>query len=131
MAVGEINRKGGVMVGSQKRLFKIKSIDLRDASVKLADEISSGGALAGSASEQSCLPSTFVQALRWEKHGAAIPELLRSMAEMFQQQTRDRAASVAAVCGPVIIVLTGGLLGFLVLGLVLPLVSLVSSLSAW
>jgi branched-chain amino acid transport system substrate-binding protein len=32
MAVGEINRKGGVMVGSEKRLFKIKAIDLRDAS---------------------------------------------------------------------------------------------------
>ena len=32
MAVGEINRKGGAMVGSEKRLFKIKAIDLRDAS---------------------------------------------------------------------------------------------------
>jgi branched-chain amino acid transport system substrate-binding protein len=30
MAVDEINAKGGVMVGSVKRLFKIESIDIRD-----------------------------------------------------------------------------------------------------
>ena len=31
MAVGEINAKGGVMVGGQKRPFKVVAADLRDA----------------------------------------------------------------------------------------------------
>lgn len=31
MAVGEINAKGGVMVGGEKRPFKVESIDIRDA----------------------------------------------------------------------------------------------------
>ena len=31
MAVDEINAKGGVMVGGEKRFFKVESIDIRDA----------------------------------------------------------------------------------------------------
>jgi len=31
MAVEEINAKGGVKVGSEKRMLKVESIDIRDA----------------------------------------------------------------------------------------------------
>ncbi len=31
MAVAEINAKGGVKVGSEKRMFKVESVDIRDA----------------------------------------------------------------------------------------------------
>ncbi len=86
--------------------------------------------MAACASEFPCFPSTFVQAVRWEKHTEAIPQMLRALADMFQAQTRDRATAVAAVCEPIIIVLTAGLLGFMVLGLFLPLVSLISNLSS-
>ena len=85
--------------------------------------------MSSSASEFPCFPSTFVQAIRWEKHAEAIPQLLRALADMFQSQTRDRATAIAAVCEPIIIGLTAGLLGFMVLGLFLPLVSLISNLS--
>jgi type II secretory pathway component PulF len=102
---------------------------LREASDRLARRVAAGDPLASCASEYSCFPSTFVQAVRWERHGEAIPELLRALADMFQAQTRDRATAIAAVCEPVIIGLTAGLLGFMAFGLFLPLVSLISSLS--
>lgn len=102
---------------------------LREASGHLARRVAAGETLARSASDLACFPASFVQAIRWEKHTDAIPELLRALAEMFEAQARDRAAVIAAVCEPLIICLTAGLLGYLVLGLMLPLVSLISNLS--
>jgi type IV pilus assembly protein PilC len=102
---------------------------LREASDRLARRVAAGDPLAAGASEFSCFPATFVQAMRWEKHAEAIPQLLRALADMFQAQTKDRATAIAAVCEPVIIVLTAGLLGFMVVGLFLPLITLISNLS--
>ena len=99
------------------------------ASDRLARRVAAGDSLATCASEFSCFPSTFVRAVRWDKHTDAIPQLLRALADMFEAQTKDRATAVAAVCEPIIIVLTAGLLGFLVLGLFLPLISLITNLS--
>ena len=102
---------------------------LREASDRLARRVAAGDALASCATEFPCFPATFVQAVRWEKHAEAIPQLLRALADMFQAQTRDRATAIAAVCEPIIILLTAGLLGFMVLGLFLPLITLLTNLS--
>jgi type II secretory pathway component PulF len=103
---------------------------LREAAEALGQRVAAGDALAASASELSCIPRSFVQAIRWEKHTDAIPQLLRALAEMYEAQTRDRATMLAAVCEPVIIALTAGMLGFMVLGLLAPMVSLISNLSS-
>jgi branched-chain amino acid transport system substrate-binding protein len=47
MAVGEINAKGGVMVGGQKRPFKVVAADLRDAAAGVPVPFRSEALLAG------------------------------------------------------------------------------------
>ena len=103
---------------------------LREAAGRLAQRVAAGDTLAASAADVAYFPASFVQAVRWDQQPDAIPQMLRALAEMFEGQTRDRTAIVAAMCEPVIIVLSGGLVGFLVLGLLLPLLSLITNLSS-
>ena len=65
-------------------------------------------------------------------HGPAheVPaQILRELSWMYDQQTRNRLAWISSLVEPALIIFLGSTVGFYVVALFLPLVSLVSNLS--
>jgi len=58
MAVDEINAKGGVKVGNEKRPFKIADIDIRDAAPGVPDTAHAGGSPARGSLDPKQVPCT-------------------------------------------------------------------------
>jgi type II secretory pathway component PulF len=110
--------------------------ELGEAAMYLADVVESGRPLKGN--EYACqrFPRTFVQLLsqieNQKPRAKAIKTLAdacASSAEMFESQTRVTAARIAAISQPVIVLFTGGLVGYLVIALFMPLLKLLNDLS--
>ena len=75
------------------------------------------------------LPHTVVHALQFHAHPRAAALILRELSWMYDQQTRNRLAWISSLVEPVFIILLGTAVGFYVVALFVPLVSLISSLS--
>lgn len=110
--------------------------ELGEAAMYLADVVETGRPLRGN--EYACqrFPQTFVQLLsqiEGQKPMAGAVKTLAdacaSSAQMFESQTRVAAARIAAICQPLIVIFTGGLLGYLVIALFMPLIKLLNDLS--
>lgn len=110
--------------------------ELGEAAMYLADVVESGRPLKGN--EYACqrFPQTFVQLLsqiEGQKPMAsavkALSDACASSALMFESQARVAAARIAAISQPLIVVFTGGLVGYLVIALFMPLIKLLNDLS--
>ncbi len=110
--------------------------ELGEAAMYLADVVESGRPLKGN--EYACqrFPATFVQLLsqiEGQKPMAnavkALSEACSSSAEMFESQTRVTATRIAAISQPLIVIFTGGMVGYLVIALFMPLIKLLNDLS--
>lgn len=105
------------------------SAPIQMAAYRLAHRVSQGIAINDGAADLAVFPATLLNSIRRGPPASSMTSLLRGIAEMFHQQSRQRAMMVAVVCGPILLVVAGCLVGFVVLSLFLPLVSLVQNLS--
>jgi type IV pilus assembly protein PilC len=110
--------------------------ELGDAAMYLADVVESGRSLRGN--EHACqrFPQTFVQLLlqiEGQKPMASavksLSEACASSAQMFECEARVVSVRIAAISQPLIVVFTGGLVGYLVISLFMPLIRLLNMLS--
>jgi type II secretory pathway component PulF len=110
--------------------------ELSEAAMYLADVVETGRPLRGN--EYACqrFPRTFVQLLsqienQKPQRGAVktLGDACASSAQMFESQARVAAARIAAICQPLIVIVTGGLVGYLVIALFMPLIRLLNDLS--
>ena len=75
------------------------------------------------------VPHTVVHALQLQTNPRAAALILRELSWMYDQQTRNRLAWISSLVEPALIVLLGTIVGFYVVALFMPLVSLVHNLS--
>jgi type II secretory pathway component PulF len=110
--------------------------ELGEAAMYLADVVEAGRPLKGN--EYACqrFPQTIVVLLsqiEGQKPLAsavkALSEACVSSAQMFESQARVAAGRIAAISQPLIVIFTGGLVGYLVIALFMPLIKLLNDLS--
>lgn len=146
------------LVGSTVRLsdrarFTRCLADLMDAEVQIADALRISGRNTGetslrreanrlatqmesgrteppvSASSRPVLPQTVTHVLRFNADPRAAAQILRELSWMYDQQTRNRLEWISSVSSPIFVIVLGIVVGFYVISLFLPLISLIGILT--
>lgn len=107
----------------------VQNSDLDRACQVMAGEVEQGGTLAKAMAARPELPSGLARLLRWATKQNAIAEILHMAGEMFEARARGQAMFAGTVMAvlSVVIVLWG--VFSVVIGLMLPMVTLISKLS--
>lgn len=104
--------------------------ELRREANQLATEIDLGNAnLSESLPDRRSLPHTVIHALQLQDKPEAAALILRELSLMYDQQTRNRLAWTSSLIEPVFIVFLGMAVGFYVVALFMPLISLIQNLT--
>jgi general secretion pathway protein F len=107
----------------------VQNSDLDRASRIMAGEVERGGTLAQAMESRPELPSGLARLLRWATKQNAIAEILHMAGEMFEARAKGQAMFAGTVMAvlSVVIVLWG--VCAVVVGLMLPMITLISKLS--
>jgi type II secretory pathway component PulF len=107
----------------------VENSDLDRACLMMADQVERGNSLAQAMLERRELPAGLPRLLRWAGDHSAQSEILHMVGEMFEARARSQATFAGTVMAvfAVVFVLWG--LATVVIGLMLPLITLISRLS--
>lgn len=100
---------------------------LQRDSDRLSQTLASGQSLQ-SAAHPGLLPATIPMAMEMGSSTGSLAAVMRNLSTMYRRQTEYRAQSLPAVLTPALLVLLGLAIGLSVVGLFVPLVSLLSAL---
>ncbi len=95
----------------------------------LQTSVRAGKTLESAARAGGRFPKSFIRALGWERHQEGFPEVLHSMADMYAGRARALVAIVIVLLPPLVVSLVGIVVGLVIIGLFMPLFSLLKSLS--
>jgi type II secretory pathway component PulF len=95
----------------------------------IARELDAGHSLAESVSWVRIFPAGFRKMLGWAEGHQSLPETLHMIADLFEARARAHSAFIGSVCGIVSIIIIFWGCSFVVVGLFLPLITLISKLS--
>jgi type II secretory pathway component PulF len=103
--------------------------EIREDCGKLAACVRAGQPLEEAVHEVKRFPASFVRALSWERRHEGFPEVLQSMADMYAGRARAFVALLMATMPYFLMALVGGVVGFVVIALFMPLIELLNKLS--
>lgn len=101
---------------------------IRDDCRRLAERIRAGESLDSVARSGAGVPLSFVRAIGLEHERRGLPEVLQSMADIYAGRARALAALLAMVVPMLVVSFVGLAVGLVVVGLMWPLVELLSKL---
>jgi type II secretory pathway component PulF len=107
----------------------VKDADLALSCRAVSREIEKGRPVAAAFASRRLFQSGFVKILRWAEGHRSIPEALHVMGEIYEARARSQARFVGVFCIVMAAILVFWGLGFVVTGLYLPLVRLITVLS--
>lgn len=102
---------------------------LRRACREVAAQIEAGVPLAEALAWSPAFPARLRPLVEWGQRAPALDESFRAAAEMFDGETGVRRTLLDAIALPVIFVVIAGFVALVVIGLMIPLISLISRLS--
>lgn len=105
--------------------------DLAAASRQVAAAIEAGVALPESLSRSSQFPPTFRPVVEWGQATGQLGEAFRAAAEMLEGRVRARIDLMEVTVPPLLLIFIVGSVGMMITGLLVPLVSLLHSLSGF
>lgn len=103
--------------------------DLRQTCDQLADDVQQGVTLDVAVVGRRQFPPSLQHVFHWSARRGAFPEALRAASDILESQTRIQAEAMALVCEPLILILLATCVGFVILGLFMPLIKLLNELS--
>lgn len=103
--------------------------DIREAAVLFARGVESGRTLSDLLSETNRLPATVIPFVRWGERTGQLPEALRAVTDMLLLRVQMRTMLLRSIGPPVVFIFVGLFVGFTIVALFLPLVSLIQGLS--
>jgi len=107
----------------------VQNTDLNQACHGMANEVERGGALAQAMATRPELPSGLARLLRWATKQNAIAEILHMAGEMFEARAKSQAMFAGTVMAVLSVVTVLWGVVSVILGLMLPMVTLISKLS--
>jgi type IV pilus assembly protein PilC len=102
---------------------------LSRVSLGLAHNAEQGIALSDSLARGARLPGEFLPMIRWGEDRGELPEAFATIREMYVRRVHRRAVMLQSVLPPILFVVLGSMVGFVVVALFIPLVSLIQGLT--
>jgi type II secretory pathway component PulF len=128
-ALGRFARTLGTLVKSGVSLLPalkiventIGNVVLARLIAQVAEETRGGNSLAAPLRKLGLFPRTVVQMINVGEETGRLDEMLLKVAEIEERQMRGRTKTLISLLGPALILLVGGLVGFMVIALLLPI----------
>lgn len=95
-----------------------------EATQKIASAVSSGTSLTAAMQQVQVFPSMVTQMAAIGEESGALDEMLRKVAEFYEEEVDAAVASLSSLMEPIIMVVLGGLIGGLVIAMYLPIFKL-------
>lgn len=102
---------------------------MRQLSMRLADGVSRGRSLSQLITTFGRLPASLIPFVHWGENTGMLPDSLVLGQDMLQQWVRVRAQLLQSIVPPIMFIVVGSVLLFVVTSLFMPLINLVSCLS--
>ncbi len=90
--------------------------------------VENGQLLSDLLQESKRLPATMIPFVRWGERNGQLPDTLEAVAEMLQTRIQMRTSLLRSISPPIVFIAVGLLVGFMLISLFLPLVTLVQGL---
>jgi type IV pilus assembly protein PilC len=107
----------------------LRDAGVAEASRRSAQSASEGQSLGDSLVGEPAFPWVLTPIVAWGERHSSLPAALRSAAEMFRARAELRQQFLATVLPPFIFVFVGATLSYVVIGLFMPLIKLIQTLS--
>ncbi len=107
----------------------LRDANLREVSLRLAAEVEQGGRLSGLIAGTPRVPASLGPIVRWGEQSGQLHEAFRVAAEMFEGRVQMRAELLRTVLPPLMFVVVAAGVLLLMLGLLLPIFSMIRSFS--
>lgn len=95
-----------------------------EATQKIASAVSSGTSLTAAMQQVQVFPAMVTQMAAIGEESGALDEMLRKVAEFYEEEVDAAVASLSSLMEPIIMVVLGGLIGGLVIAMYLPIFKL-------
>jgi type II secretory pathway component PulF len=102
---------------------------IQDDCRKLLAGVAAGESLNAVSRRLNCFPASFVQALTWTQRASGMPEILQSLGDIYASRVRAIVAVLVTIIPPVLLLLVGLAMLFVVAALFAPLIQLINVLS--
>jgi len=103
--------------------------EVRDCAAVFARGVESGHSLSDLIAESKRLPASITPFVRWGERTGKLPEALRAITDMLLLRVQMRTLLLRSIAPPVVFILVGIFVGFMIISLFMPLVSLIQGLS--
>jgi type II secretory pathway component PulF len=101
----------------------------RRACQQMTRQVEAGATLSQSIASQSYFPQALARILRWAESQESLPASLQMLGEMFEARARAQASFGGSVLGVITVIAILFFVAVVVIGLFLPLITLISKLS--
>lgn len=95
---------------------------------RVAEETRGGDSLAAPLRKLNIFPRTVVQMINVGEESGTLDEMLLKVADIEERQMRARTKTLISLLAPILIMIVGGLVGFMVIALLLPIFKMSSAL---
>jgi type IV pilus assembly protein PilC len=102
---------------------------VRQLSAWLAQGTASGETLSEMLTASPRLPASLIPLLRWGEKTGLLADAFRAGREMFEVRVRTRSLLLQSILPPMLFIALGFSVGFLIIALFMPMVSMVCGLS--
>lgn len=100
------------------------------ASRRVAERVVSGQPLTIAAAGEKYIPPLWVTVATASGPRGDLPSALRELAQAYEARAQHRARTVRILLGPILLIVVGAILGVVILGILLPMLQLIQSLTA-
>ena len=99
----------------------VANVVIQDAVDSVRKEVSEGAGLAASMSRHDVFPPTMIQMLSAGEQSGELHSMLFKVAELYENEVSTRLAIMTSLLEPIMILALGGIVGFVVLAVLLPI----------
>ncbi|MCA9121832.1 MAG: type II secretion system F family protein [Planctomycetaceae bacterium] len=107
----------------------VRDPEINDAATSFARGVENGRTLSDLLAESKRLPASITPFVRWGERTGKLPEALRAVADMLLLRVQMRTLLLRSIAPPVVFILVGIMVGFTIVALFMPLISLIQGLS--
>ncbi len=120
--LGTLARAGVSLLPSLKIVeFTIGNKVLADSIAQVTEETRKGDSLAGPLGKAGLFPKTAIQMIHVGEETGKLDTMLLKVADMEEKQMRARTKTLVSLLAPLLILIVGAIVGFIVIALLLPI----------
>ena len=131
MRTGQVLLSSGVSMLDMLRLTSVSvgNVIIKDAIVRAAEKVKGGKALSASLKSEEDIASLVPQMVKIGEQSGKIDEMMGKTAQVFEDELDEQIRMLSASIEPVLMVFMAGMAGIMIGAVLLPIYSLVNSIS--